>query len=69
MKRIAIIFAAFVCSMSLTAQTVEDDAAWKLKADTVRALKHYQGRRQLVYRYSRGCQPLLIRERPFRLFR
>lgn len=43
MKRIAIIFAAFVCSMSLTAQTVEDDAAWKLKADTVRALKHYKG--------------------------
>lgn len=43
MKRIAIIFAAFLCSMSLTAQTVEDDAAWKLKADTVRALKHYKG--------------------------
>lgn len=43
MKRIAIIFAAFLCSMSLTAQTVEEDAAWKLKADTVRALKHYKG--------------------------
>ena len=43
MKRLATIFAAALCAVPLLAQTVEDDAAWKLKADTVRALKHYKG--------------------------
>ncbi|MDO4181368.1 MAG: OmpA family protein, partial [Bacteroidales bacterium] len=43
MKRIATIFAAFFCTVPLLAQTIEDDAAWKLKADTVRALKPYKG--------------------------
>lgn len=32
----------FFCSVSLWAQTIEDDATWKLKTDTVRALKHYK---------------------------
>lgn len=43
MKKIATIFAAFFCTVPLLAQTIEDDAAWKLKADTVRALKPYKG--------------------------
>lgn len=44
MKKIAILFVVFFCSVSLWAQTIEDDATWKLKTDTVRALKHLQGR-------------------------
>ena len=42
MKKIAILFVVFFCSVSLWAQTIEDDATWKLKTDTVRALKHYK---------------------------
>ena len=34
MKKIAILFVVFFCSVSLWAQTIEDDATWKLKRQT-----------------------------------
>lgn len=43
MKRLAIIFAAALCSMQLWAQDGTDNSALNIKADTVRALKQYKG--------------------------
>lgn len=42
MKKIAILFAAILCSVPLWAQTVEEEAAWKLQVDTVQGLKPYK---------------------------
>lgn len=44
MKRIALLLAAICCSASLWAQTLEEAAAWKLKADTVQALRQYKAK-------------------------
>ena len=44
MKRIALLLAAICCSASLWAQTIEEEAAWKLKADTVQALRQYKAK-------------------------
>ena len=68
MKKIAILFVVFFCSVSLWAQTIEDDATWKLKTDTVRALKHYKAGDNWFI----GIQPrqsFAVREQPLRIFR
>ena len=44
MKKIAILFVVFFCSVSLWAQTIEDDATWKLKDRHCTGAKALQGR-------------------------
>lgn len=68
MKKIAILFVVFFCSVSLWAQTIEDDATWKLKTDTVRALKHYKAVTTGSSEFRRR-QSFAVREQPLRIFR
>ena len=44
MKKIAVFLVAVFASVSLMAQTIEEERTWKMQADTVKSLKHYVGR-------------------------